>query len=239
MYRLFLFLALLPTFAYGQVKAPKAVPTGQAIHFTLEDDEEGCIAQWLVLNPFDDSIPLVEIRPDGSNDFILDPPCGWSGRVRVQVIVLDADNRVKDIRVAVVGVGDGGNVDPQPTPEPTPEPETDNEYNGPNDYGVGRISFENAPSGDDAIVKLFRSAAGYLKGRPELKVLATDDRTLNNTEYNIFVWLDSNMQRKPEWADWYRKVMAQAKPAGVEIGSPINYWVGYFNEIASGVEAKK
>lgn len=241
MFRLFLSLVLLPTLAYGQVSAPQSVPSGEAIHFQLQDDEAGCKAQWLLLNPFNPNIKVKEIKPSGSNDFIVDPPCGWSGPVRVQVIVLDPENRVKDIRVAIVQVGaededeEEGEDDPPPPTPPSPT----HEYDGPNDLGVGKVSFDNSPESSEAIASLMRRAAGYIKGRPSLKVIASSSSSANQTDYNVFVWLEEALTAHPAWDGWYDAVMKKAKESGVRVGSPINSWVQVFNEAAEGARAKR
>jgi hypothetical protein len=45
---LLLIIGILPVRSYAQVAAPESVPEGQAIQFSLLDDEEGLEARWLL-----------------------------------------------------------------------------------------------------------------------------------------------------------------------------------------------
>ena len=235
---IFAFLFCLVTApGFAQVAAPENVNQGEAIHFSLDNDEADYEAVWTVLNPFGE-VAVKEIRPKLSNDLIVDPPCGWSGLIRVQVIVLDAEQRVKDIRVIVVQVGSGNNPNPEPEPNPEPNPKPE-EYNGPNALGVGKVSFEKAPGYNQQVADIMRAAGNYLKGIPELKVIYTDDKQKNATDYNVLVWVRESLKPYPAWADWHNSIFEQGMEAGIKAGTPINTWVDFFNEAAAGIEAKK
>lgn len=242
---LLLLLLVLPVRLYGQVAAPERVPEGQAIHFTLEDDEEGLEARWLLLNPFGDVI-VTEIRPKGSNDLILDPPCGWSGLIRVQVIVLDAEQRVKDIRVSIVQVGSPDKpVDP-PNPPPIDDETDENdpkpEYDGLNETGMGAVSYENCPKDDvykASVADLMAKAAGHLRGYGGLKVIKSVGLRAG-TDYEIYVWLDNQMKTyPPEWREWYEKCQEYRKKMGVGAGSAVNLHWQMIQEMEAGIRGSK
>jgi len=225
-------LALLPSVCLAQIQAPENVKEAEAIHVAYTEAEPGDVVRWELLNPFPEP-SLKVINTKYGADLIVDPPIGWKGVVRVQCIVVNAEQRVKYIGTVITKVAEGK------TPNPEPEPKPVDEYNGPNVYGVGKISYEKAPEGDVAIANLLREAGAFLKGRPKLKVVATGDPNLNKTDYNVFVWLKKQLPNDKGWQVWYEAVMQHAPTAGVKVGSPLNDWVGYFNEIASGVEAKQ
>jgi hypothetical protein len=240
---LLLIIGILPVHVYAQVAAPESVPEGQAIQFSLLDDEEGLEARWLLLNPFDDVV-INEIRPKGSNDLILDPPCGWTGKIRVQVIVLDAEQRVKDIRVSIVQVGSPDKpVDPpNPPPEPPkpPEPEPKPEYDGENEYGMGSVSYENCPKDSPysaSVADLMSAAAGHLKGYDGLKVVSAVGLRAG-TDYEIYVWLDNQMKNhSPEWRKWYESCQKYREKMGIGVGSPLNMHWQLLKEMEAGVRA--
>lgn len=239
---LILLLLLLPTIAYGQVSAPQSVPSGGAIHFTLEDDEADLEAIWTVLNPFGD-ITITEIRPKFSNDLILDPPCGWTGLIRVQLILLDAEQRVKDIRVVIVQVGSPDKpVDPPNPPPVDDETEPKDEYNGENETGMGVISYENTPKDSpykDSVADLMDKAAGHLKGFGGLKLIRAD-KPMRGTDLELYVWLDKQMATySDEWQDWYSECQKYREKMGVGVGSPVNLHYQMLKEMAAGIRGNK
>jgi len=244
--KLFLLLCLsFPFHLKAQVTSPESVKSGEAIHFSLQEDEEGCEAVWTVLNPFGD-VTVTEIRPNKSNDLIVDPPCGWSGPIRVQVIVLDAEQRVKDIRVVVVQVGSPDKpVDP-PNPPPIDENDDENKpkpaYDGLNELGMGQVSYENAPKVDEIkaeiVAQVMDQAADFLKGYPTLKVIKAVGLR-EGTDYEVYVWLDKQMQQHPEYQKWYDECLKYKKGLGVSVGSPVNMHIQLLNEMAAGIRGQK
>ena len=238
--------------AEAQLRAPESVPVGQAIVFTLDDEDVGLEAVWTVLNPFE-GVEILEIRPKGSNDLIVDPPCGWSGKIRVQCILLDAERKVVDIRLTIVQVGSPDKpVDPPIPPPVDPKPDDngpkpdDNSpkpaYNGLNDLGMGSESYDLAPNLDpvrlEIVAKVFDQGANHLRGFDGLKVVKA--RGLReNTDYEIYYWLDKQMEDKPEFKEWYQGCLQYKEKLGVGVGSPVNLHVQLLNEMAAGLRGAK
>ena len=246
---LLLIIGILPVHVYGQVAAPESVPEGQAILFELEDDSEGLEAVWTLLNPFDEGVTVTEIRPKGSNSLILDPPCGWSGKIRVQLLLLDAERRIKDIRtiIVVVEAGEGPNpppIDPntdETDPKP-PEPEPKPAYDGENQYGMGQLAYENTP--DDSpylasFAELMDKAGQHLRGYGGLKVIkATGLR--ENTNYEVYYWINEQLKNYPkEWQDLYKTCESYRNELGIGVGSPVSLHFQLLQEISAGVRANK
>lgn len=243
--KLVLLLAFLfPAISFGQlVTGPDTVESGQAIQLHY-DAEPGDVVRWTVLNPWPSPV-MLEIRSEFGTDFVIDPPCGWIGAIRVQCIATGSDDRVKAIEtkaIEVVKANTPTPVDPTPVDpvEPPIDPPSD-EYDGPNEWGLGSISYNNAPSHSAAVVDTFNRAAEYLKGRPSLKVLYTDDPVKNRTDYNVNVWTKNQMQSHSatsDWVAWYNAVYARMQELNQQ-GLTLDQWYSAFNEVAAGVEAKK
>ena len=235
--------------AEAQLKAPQSVAEGQAIHFTLEDDEAGLEAIWTTLNPFE-GVAVTEIRPKGSNDLIIDPPVGWVGKIRVQCILLDSERKVVDIRLSVVQVGSPDKpVDP-PNPPPiddeTDENDDENspkpEYNGLNELGMGSESYDLAPKMDpidlEMVAKVMDQAANHLRGFGGLKVVKAHGERIN-TDFEVYVWLNGQMQKYPGFLDWYEGCMQYKEKLGIGVGSPVNLHVQMLYEMAAGLRGAK
>jgi len=237
---IFAFLFCLVTASgFAQIAAPENVKQGEAVHFVYEQTEPGDLIRWEVLNPFPEP-ELNVIRTKYGADLVVDPPCNWAGKIRVQCIAVGKDERVRFIGTKTVNVE--GEVKPEPGPKPEPEPNPEpkpEEYNGPNALGVGKVSFDEAPIYNQQIADIMRAAGNYLKGIPELKVIYTDDKEKNATDYNVLVWVRKALEPYPAWADWHNAVFEQGMESGIKAGTPINIWVDFFNEAAAGVEAKK
>ncbi len=228
-------LCLVTASGFAQIAAPEIVKQGEAVHFVYEQTEPGDVIRWEVLNPFPEP-ELNVIQTKYGADLIVDPPCNWAGKIRVQCIAVGKDERVRFIGTKTVNVEGEIKPEPGPNPEPNPNPE---QYNGPNALGVGKVSFETAPSYNEQIPKIMRAAGNYLKGIPELKVIYTDDKRKNATEYNVLVWVRKALKPYPAWVDWHNAVFEQGMEAGIRAGTPVNTWIELFNEAAAGVEAKK
>ena len=238
--------------AEAQLRAPESVPVGQAIHFVVEDSEQGLEARWTLLNPFD-GVEIKEIRPKGSNDLIVDPPCGWSGKIRVQLILLDSERRVVDIRTSIVQVGSPDNPPNPPNPPPVDPKPDDNgpkpdenepkpEYSGLNELGMGSESYELAPEMEpielEMVANVMDQAALHLRGFGGLKVIQARG-SHQNTEHELYYWLDLQMQRYPAFREWYEGCMQYKEKLGVGIGSPIDLHVQLLNEMAAGLRGAK
>ena len=234
-----LLICLLPISAQAQIAAPEKVDVGQAIHFQYEEAQAGDVIRWDLLNPWPEP-DLSEIVTKYGTDYIIDPPCSWTGKVRVQVIVTDKVGLVRFIGNKSVSV-EGAIVlppTPGPTPPPTPTPPKP-EYDGANALSVGQVSFDNAPEFDQAVANLYKNAAGYLYGKPSVKVIYSQDSYKNSTDYNVFVWLRNQLESKPEWAGHYNAVFEASADKNIVIGSPLSKWREVMLEIAAGIEGKE
>ncbi len=244
MKRLILILVALaaPLTASAQISSPETIKPGQAAHLVYEDATAGDMVRWEVLNPFPEP-EINTIRTRYGVDLVVDPPCGWVGKIRVQCIVVGADERVKFIGTVVIDVKgevvDTEPVDPEPKPPKPPEPEPKPEYNGQNDLGMGLISYENCPKYDRKfVVGICESAANYLRGYPTLKVIQANG-SRRGTDYEVYVWLDKAMKGYPEYEDWYMKCMAYKAKMGVGVGSPVAMHIQMLNEMAAGIKGNE
>ena len=246
---IYLLLAALPVQLYGQISAPESVDSGEAIHFTYPSAEAGDELRWLLLNPFDE-VKITEIQTRFGTDFIVDPPCGWAGKIRIQVIVLDADKRVKAIEIAVVDVKQSEKPIEPPIPPPNPD-ETDEKddenkpkpaYDGLNQYGMGQVAYENCPknsSYSSSFIQLMEKGAGHLRGYDGLKVVKTTGSRAG-TSFEIYVWLDEQLKNYPkEWQDLYKTCESYRNELGVGVGTPVNLHYQLLLEIAAGVRANQ
>lgn len=226
-------LLLLPVSAHAQITAPPSVKAGEAIHFQYDEYQAGDEVRWLVLNPFGGGVVLKEFRPSSSADFIIDPPYSFTGRVRVQMIVIDEDSRLRDIRTIVVDVES-----PTPSPVPPPKPPTpDGGYDGDNDLGVGQLSFTESPAYNEEVCEIIKQAAQYLRGYPSLKVVHSPVPSINNSDVNVYYWLDRQLESYPEWSSWHSKVKAYRASIGVGVGSEVGLHYDFLMESAAGIEA--
>jgi hypothetical protein len=246
-----LLVALIPAMVQGQsVTGPDKVAPGEAIqlHYAAA---AGDVVRWTVLNPWP-APEMREIRSEFGTDFIVDPPCGWKGHIRVQCIATGADQRVKTIETKAIEVA-GDVPDPDPIdPDPVDPDQPDNppidppadEYTGPNAYGVGKIAFDRSPAYSSDVVTLFKEAAGslYAQGGNRRVIYDGTNEARNKTEYNVFVWIRNEMARKglnsPEWVSFYNAVDAQWRIKFKE-GLRDAQWYDLFNEVAAGNEARK
>ena len=227
-------LLLLPSFAQAQITAPPSVKAGDAIHFQYDEYQAGDDVRWLVLNPFGGGVDLKEFRPSSSADFIIDPPYSFTGRVRVQMIVIDVESRLKDIQTIVVDI-EGAT--PSPTPPPEPLPPSDG-YNGDNDLGVGQLSYTEAPEYNEEVCEIIKQAAQYLRGYPSLKVVHSPVPSINNSDVNVYYWLDRKLESHPEWSSWHSKVKAYRASIGIGVGSEVGLHYDFLMESAAGIEAR-
>jgi hypothetical protein len=229
---LLLLICLLPISAQAQITAPPSVKAGDAIHFQYDEYQPGDEVRWLVLNPFD-GVNFREFRPSSSADFIIDPPYSFTGRVRVQMIVIDVESRLKDIRTIVVDIEGAA---PVPTPPPEPLPPNDG-YNGDNDLGVGQLSYTEAPEYDKEVGEIIERAAKYLRGYPSLKVVHSPVPSINNSDVNVYRWLDRQMESHVKWSSWHSKVKAYRASIGIGVGSEVGLHYDFLMESAAGIEA--
>lgn len=228
----------LQLIACGQnVSAPESVGNGEAIKFQFLNHEPGDVIRWEVLNPFPE--PQVKvIKSQFGDTIVVDPPINWRGIVRVQCFVMDYERRVKHFETEQVAV-DWDTEEPLP-PGPGPIDPPIAEYDGPNVFGVGKVSFDNAPGYEPGVVEIYRKASEYIYGRPNLKVIYTQDPALNSSDFNVIVWSRRQMETHyPGWDKWHNSVFEQIQKSDIKAGSKIEEWHQVFLEAAAGVEARK
>ena len=188
-------------------------------------------------------IRVYEVRSSGKSLVIVsawDAATGWSQQTDLRVDAGNGPNPPPD------PPGPGPDPDPDPDPPtPDPDPPTPSDYSGPNKWGLGKLSFENAPENNKTVTSIYKDAAGYARGHPEVKAITVESgHPWAGTDKIISIWIGDKMNpvasADSRWVDWYTKVhekldeLAKAK----KIRFTTDYYEAFF-EIASGVEAKK
>lgn len=171
---------------------------GECVHLTYAG-QPGDVVQWTVLNPWPEP-EMKEVRTRYGVDFIIDPPAKWSGRLRVQVIAYDAEKRVRAIQTVDVKVGNGANPPPGPNP---PDPQPSGEYTGPDQYGVGKVAWTNAPKSAAErllVADVYKQAGNSLFGNPQKGVYFQNQTLNNDPDKNALLWIKLNMPQG--WAKW-------------------------------------
>lgn len=171
-----------------------------------------------------------------------------SGKVWFEVTCIDFKTNMFDEKEIVIDLDAGNDVTPDneedvdDNPFDPPSPPGPKEYDGPNKYGLGKVSFDNAPRYSADIVKTYNDAAEFLFGRPSIKVMSIrkGDRRAN-TDYVLPVWIHLKMkpiyQSDERWKKWYEAVMS--KLMKMEETTSTKDWYGAIKEIAIGLEARK
>lgn len=237
-----LVLLLCPALS-GQIKGPDKVGPGEAIHLEIADVEPGDIIRWRLLYPRGGTVKQITTRY--GVDFVLDPATNFLGPVEVEVRILNWTKQrlIEDEHITTVGNA----VDPPPDDDdddPPPDdgdPPPDGDYTGPNELGIGKISFANAPDNNKDVVVVLKQAQEYLFGRPSLKVWFAENETQNKSEYNVHVWLANQMQAKANtdaWGKWHAACYKRLEELN-RTGMTIQQRYDAFGEMAAGVEAKR
>ena len=132
----------------------------------------------------------------------------------------------------------------QPASDDAPKPDNDDSkdddsYDGPNDFGIGEVSYNNAPGYSAEVVDLINRAAGYVKGYPSVKVIGTPDTGSRGENYLLFNWLNKEMAKHPDFSLWYVACVNHMKKTGMDIGTPTDDWYAYLLEMADGLQHRK
>jgi len=171
------------------------------------------------------------------------------GSIWVHAIYIDFKNETFDDIETEIKYGDSVSPVPNPVPvppdvEPVPVP-VPSVYDGPNKFGLGKIAFDSAPSNDAAIADIFVKSGNFLFGNPQQKVIYIDPTDArSNTDYNLIIWIEKQMSpsinSNPEWGKFYDLVMLKLKELNKDrkVIESVQ-WYDAFNEIASGIKAKK
>ncbi len=157
-----------------------------------------------------------------------------AGSYVVEVTVFDPEKGIDDKEVTFT-IG-GKPSPPGPTPDPTPEPPDPSVV--PNEYGVGLVAFENAPS-DTANAKawagMYRAKAGQLFGEGGL---ASIDRILADINTAVAARQCVDKAKCEQWGVWKTKLDAAIKAEQAKRGSFSRQdWYGALTEIATALEA--
>ena len=174
----------------------------------------------------------IEPEKVGENSYLF----AGAGSYVVEVTVFDPEKGIDDKEVVFV-IGGKPTPPPGPTPEPTPPPDPSVV---PNEYGVGLVAYENAPS-DTANAKawagMYRAKAGQLFGEGGLasidKILADISATVGNRQC-------VDKAKCEQWGVWKTKLDAAIKAEQAKRGSFSRQdWYGALTEIATALEAVK
>lgn len=164
------------------------------------------------------------------------------GRIWVRVTAIDFDNKTFEEKTLEV-VSD--KIEDDDSPFDPPDPPQPGDYDGPNRYGLGQLSFDTAPGYNADVVRIYKAAGEYLYGRPSQKVMWVErDDPRADSDYLVANWLRNQMtpivQGNGDWRKWYESVMQRAfKLNGQAEIVKIEDWYSAWNEIAAGVEALK
>lgn len=159
-----------------------------------------------------------------------------TGQYVLEITVFDPEKGIDDKEIAFT-IGGKPSPPPGPTPEPTPPPDPSVV---PNEYGVGLVAFENAPS-DTANAKawagMYRAKAGQLFGEGGL---ASIDRILADINTAISARQCVDKAKCEQWGVWKTKLDAAIKAEQSKRGSFTRQdWYGALNEVATALEAVK
>lgn len=172
----------------------------------------------------------IEPEKVGENSYLF----AGAGEYVVEVTVFDPERGIDD---AEVKFSIGGRPSPPPGPTPEPEPEPDPSV-VPNEYGVGLVSLQNAPSdvaNARAWAAVYRAKAGQLFG---VGGLASIDRILSELSKTVEDRQCSDLSKCQQWGVWKTKVDAALKAEQTKRGSFSRQdWYGALIEIATSLEA--
>ena len=157
-----------------------------------------------------------------------------AGSYVVEVTVFDPDKGIDDAEIKFdIGGKPTPPTPPQPTP-PEPQPEV-----VPNDYGVGLLTYQQAPADPSNAFKFaaaYRSGANKLTGNPSL---ASIDKVLADINATIAGRQCSDQAKCEAWGAWKLKLNEAFKASQAKRG---NYsredWYKALTEVATALEAR-
>lgn len=159
-----------------------------------------------------------------------------AGSYSVEITVFDPERGIDDKEITF-SIGGKPTPPPGPTPDPTPEPEPSVV---PNEYGVGLVAFENAPSDTanaNAWAGMYRAKAGQLFGEGGL---ASIDRILADISATIGNRQCVDKAKCEQWGVWKTKLDAALKAEQSKRGSFSRQdWYGALTEVATALEMIK
>lgn len=164
------------------------------------------------------------------------------GRWWVEVVAIDFAKNIYGRKQVVVDVGGTPPPGPGPTPPPSPVP---------NEYGVGKPAFENAPRDTATAIKMasiYRKAGDFLFGVPSLKfVESNSSQHAGDPNRSVMAWIKQqyDLVQCPDqatcqqWAVWKAKVSEAIVESQKRRAFTRQDWFAAFREIANAVEQVK
>jgi len=160
------------------------------------------------------------------------------GRWWVEVVAIDFAKNIYGRKTAVVDVGESPGPGPGPNPPPSPVP---------NEYGVGKVAYENAPRDVASAVKfasIYRQAGDFLFGIPSLKfVESSNSQHAGDPSRSVMAWIKQqyDLVQCPDtgtcqqWAVWKSKLSEAMIESQRRRAFTRQDWYSAFNEIANAV----
>jgi hypothetical protein len=156
-----------------------------------------------------------------------------AGSYVVEVTVFDPDKGIDD---AEIKFDIGGKPTPPVPPDP-PTPPTPDIV--PNDYGVGLLTYQQAPDDPSNAFKFagaYRSGANKLFGNPSL---ASVDKVLAEISVVVAAKQCSDQAKCQQWDSWKSKLDEAMKASQAKRGSfSREDWFKALNEVAIALEAR-
>lgn len=164
------------------------------------------------------------------------------GRWWVDVTAIDFEKNIYGRKSAVVDVGEAPGPGPGPNPPPSPVP---------NEYGVGKVAYENAPRDVASAVRfasIYRQAGDFLFGVPSLKFIESNS-SVHSADPNrsVLAWIKQqydlvqcpDVETCKQWNTWKLKINEAMLESQRKRAFTRQDWFSAFREIANAVEQVK
>ena len=161
-----------------------------------------------------------------------------TGRYLVEVTVFDPERGIDDAEVKFE-IGKPLPPGPEPKPEPEPDPEPKPDIDVPNDYGLGLLTIQLAPS-DTANAAKF--AAAYQNGAGKLFGVGGQLRDISSIVADINTVIAgrqcADLAKCEQWGKWKLQLDAAIKAEQSKRGSfSRDDWYKALTEVATALEA--
>ena len=161
-----------------------------------------------------------------------------TGRYLVEVTVFDPERGIDDAEVKFE-IGKPLPPGPEPKPEPEPDPEPKPDIDVPNDYGLGLLTIQLAPS-DTANAAKF--AAAYQNGAGKLFGVGGQLRDISSIVADINTVIAgrqcADIAKCEQWGRWKLQLDAAIKAEQAKRGSfSRDDWYKALTEVATALEA--
>lgn len=159
-----------------------------------------------------------------------------AGSYVCEITVFDPDKGIDDAEIKFdIGAGPPSPVPPKPTP-PDPSPEV-----VPNDYGVGLLTFQQAPADAaniDKFAKLYRDGAGKLFGTGG--TLANVEKILAEISAAIASRQCADLSKCEQWGRWKTQLDSALKAEQARrVVFTRDDWFKALTEVANALEARR